>query len=266
MRYECIALSLGCSGFILTPHGLHSRPPVGFSCCSPMKESYRCTVNIITRRNCNEEILRRTLWLTTTRYHHPAFWLPSAIRIHPSIPCGVGPRSTGGLQSPPQLASLPFITITKYRILNVFTSLSPNLFFFYPSAWTTNHAGSLEHDVTHKQSECPVTGDAAPLVLIIPVHPLHRRHLTSISIGFLPCWRRTLQPSYPPNFSLAVLGAGKDWQRQWVRGVFSGDECQTSQEKPPSCSGHVRGLHIMKGTWGRQGKTERRLKRFRLNC
>lgn len=69
---------------------------------------------------------------------------------------------------------------------------------------------------THKQSEWQVTGEAAPLVPIIPVKLLHCCHYTSISTGDLPCWRRTPLRFHSPSLSLAVLRAREVWQRQRV--------------------------------------------------
>lgn len=41
---------------------------------SLIQKSHQCTVNIIFLRHCGKEILRKTLPLSTTRYHRPAFW------------------------------------------------------------------------------------------------------------------------------------------------------------------------------------------------
>lgn len=68
----------------------------------------------------------------------------------------------------------------------------------------------MEHDITHKQSDCQVTGEAAPLVLIIPVNPLHRHHYTSISTGSC-CWRKkkNLNPfTHPTSLSSCPQGWG----------------------------------------------------------
>ena len=120
----------------------------------------------------------------------------------------------------------------KYRTLNVFTPLSPPLFF--SSLGMDNEPCLVLGAWCAKQSLCQVTGEAVPLVPIIPVsQPPHHRHYTSMWTCSLPCQRRTPQPLTRPTPSLAVLRARKVWQRQWV-GVLSGDECQTGQRKPPA--------------------------------
>lgn len=132
---------------------------------------------------------------------------PSAIRLNL--------KSTGSLQSPPHPAFLPLITKIKHRILNVFTPLSPPLFFSSLSM-DNEPCLVLEAWCTHKQSEWQVTEEAVPLVLIIPVKPLNCWQCTSISASYLPCWRRTALPFHQTSLSLDVLRAGEVWQWQRV--------------------------------------------------
>lgn len=162
------------------------------------QESHQCTVNIIFLRHRDEE-KHEGGWARRVRLNLHLCRLLQKNQIH-NLEC----------------IYCPFPT--------------PLLFLF--ERGRTNRAWSLEHDVTHKQSDCQVTGEAAPLVLIIPVKPppsppLHLR------LNWSPlCWRRKNFHRFTPSNSLS-LSSGL--------GVFvSGDECQTGREA--SCSGHVGGF------------------------
>lgn len=137
MRYECIALSLGCS-LAMTPLGLDSCLSAAFpgvvTFSSPMSYTRITSMysNIIFLRHCDEEILA-----AECNKLSPSGLLITINHRNPPLVYQVGPKSTGVCsQSPPQLASLPLITKIKYRILNVFTFPS-HPFSFPLQAWTT---------------------------------------------------------------------------------------------------------------------------------
>lgn len=95
------------------------------------------------------------------------------------------------------------------------------LFHIHPlyfSSWSMGIKLCLVPGAWREQSKHQVTGEAAPLVLIIPVNPLHCCHYTSVSSGSSLCRRKSPQFLHHPYI-------------------------------------HPWGLQIMKGTWGRQ--TER---------
>ena len=124
MRYECIALSLGCSGFARTP----SAPSCGHIFISYDFYEHRCTFNIITLRHCGEEVLRRPPRLNATRYRH---------RNPPLRSLSSWPQKHRGAHE----VCLSFhlchlLQQPKHRILNVFTSLSPPLLL---SSFSVDH-------------------------------------------------------------------------------------------------------------------------------
>ncbi len=85
-------------------------------------------------------------------------------------------RSSGGLtKSAATCISATYYKNQIHKLECIQSSLPTPRFFLLDDAW------SLEHGVTHKRSNCQVTGEAAPLVPIIPVNPLHRHHCTSNS-------------------------------------------------------------------------------------
>ena len=140
MRYECIALSLGCSGSAMTPLGLDSCLSAAFpgvvTFSLPMSHTRITSMysHIIFLRHCDEEILaaeHKKLsppgLLMTINCKNPPLVYQNWPWKHRGQRCS---------QSPPQLPSLPLITKIKYRILNVFTFPS-HPFSFPLQAWTT---------------------------------------------------------------------------------------------------------------------------------
>lgn len=67
----------------------------------------------------------------------------------------------------------------------------------------------------HKQNKCQVTGEAAPLVLVVPVNPLHLRHFKSISNHSLPAGEEEHPNRFSPNtlWKLSEAAAGGVFQR-----------------------------------------------------
>lgn len=93
MRYECIALCFGCSGFAVTPRGLDSCLPGGFP---PAWSHLFLSPMSFTRITWLYSYYQhpKTLWwrdpqgkvvaISTAHYHYPASRYPSAMTIHPS--------------------------------------------------------------------------------------------------------------------------------------------------------------------------------------
>lgn len=97
MRYECIALSLGCSGFAMTPLGLDSCLSAAFpgvvTFSSPMSHTRITSMysNIIFLRHCDEEILA-----AERNKLSPSGLLITINHKNPPLIYQVGPKSTGG--------------------------------------------------------------------------------------------------------------------------------------------------------------------------
>ena len=124
---------------------------------------------------------------------------------------------------------------------------TPLLFLF--ERGRTNRAWSLEHDVTHKQSDCQVTGEAAPF------GPNYSGQTPSIAITTPPSElvppllkEKKLPPLHSLKFSVAVLRARSVCLWRWMS-----DRLGSLLFRP------CWGLHIMKGTWGEQEKKRRRV-------
>lgn len=233
MRYECIALSLGCSGSATTPLGLDSCLSAAFpgvvTFSLPMSHTRITSMysHIIFLRHCDEEILAA---------EHKKLSPPGLLM---TINCKNPPlvyqnwpwkhRGQGCSQSPPQLPSLPLITKIKYRILNVFTFPSHPFLFLFKHGQPCSVLGAW-HDAQAKR----VPGNRRGCAF----GPNYCSQPPSIAIAASPSQvvpllrENTSTPPHTQLLSLAILQPAREaWQRQWV-GVFSGDECQTDRGKP----------------------------------